>query len=83
VWILKGTLLGAGVFFVGVILFLIFAVIRPIARVQGGGWEFIVSVEVLKGHTVSSPYFWIAFAACLVLGCAVFGALPSHRFPAN
>jgi hypothetical protein len=83
-WILKGTLLGTGAFSSGVVLFLYFAVLRPIARTTGGGdWEFIVSIDVLKGHTVNSPFFWVAFAACVALGCALFGAMPAHRFPVH
>lgn len=79
-WILRGVMLGLLVFSFGSVAFFLWAVVRPAAKIAHT-WSIMVSSDVLRMHTVGSPYFWIAFVACLTLCCALVGAMPAHRFP--
>jgi len=58
-WILKGSLLGTGLFLVGTFFFLI-VVLRPFR----------------SNTAIHNPLFWAAFAASLVIGCAIVGSWP-------
>jgi hypothetical protein len=71
-WVLRGVLLGVGIFTVAEILYLYLGLFRPIARATHT-WAFAVSIGILKGHTIDNAMFWVALAACLMLGCALFG----------
>jgi hypothetical protein len=62
-WILKGTLLGTGLFLVGAVLFLI-AVMGPFAANRA------IGLSAITGITIHNPMFWVAFFASIVIGCA-------------
>jgi hypothetical protein len=62
-WILKGTLLGTGLFLVGAVLFLI-AAMGPFAANRA------IGLSAIKGITTHNPMFWVAFFASIVIGCA-------------
>ncbi len=68
-WILKGTLLGTGLFLVGTVLFLI-AMARPFQPNRA------IGLSVITGITIHNPMFWAAFFASLVIGCAIVRSLP-------
>ena len=62
-WILKGNLLGGGLFAFGTLVFL-FATIRPKAHTATG-------LSVITGLTIHNVWFWIELVACLALGSAM------------
>jgi hypothetical protein len=68
-WILKGTLLGTGLFIVGTVLFLI-AVRGPFRTNRA------IGLSVITGLTIHNPFFWVAFLASLAIGCAIVGSWP-------
>jgi len=55
-WILKGSVLGTGLFLVGTFFFLI-AVVRPFRS------NTAIGLSVITGLTIHNPLFWAAFAA--------------------
>jgi hypothetical protein len=61
-WILKGILIGLGLFFVGSILYISNA-LRPLEPNKATG------VSVLLALTVWNLWYWIAFVATLALAC--------------
>lgn len=68
-WILKGTLLGTGLFIVGTVLFLI-AVARPFEPNRA------IGLSTITGIAIHNPLFWVAFLASLVIGCAIVRSWP-------
>ncbi len=68
-WILKGSLLGMGLFLVGTILFLI-AVIGPFRANRA------IGLSAITGITIHNPLFWVAFLASLAIGCAIVRSWP-------
>jgi hypothetical protein len=69
-WILKGSLLGVGLFLVGAILFLI-ATTGPFRANRA------IGLSVITGLTIHNPLFWVAFFASLMIGCAIVGSWPT------
>ncbi len=68
-WILKGSLLGTGLFLVGTVFFLI-AAAGPFRANRA------IGLSVITGVTIHNPLFWVAFVASLVIGCAIVGSWP-------
>jgi hypothetical protein len=68
-WILKGTLLGTGLFVVGTVLFLI-AMARPFKANRA------IGLSAITGITIHNPMFWLAFFASLAIGCAIVRSWP-------
>jgi hypothetical protein len=68
-WILRGSLLGIALFLVGAIIFLI-AAIRPFRSNRA------IGLSVISSLTVHNFLFWLAFLACLVIGCAIVRSWP-------
>ncbi len=68
-WILKGSLLGAGLFLIGTVFFLI-AATGPHKANRA------IGLSVITGLTIHNPLFWAALAASLVIGCAIVGSWP-------
>ena len=67
--ILKGTLLGVGIFLVLSVIWFLFGL-----RYQLGipkGTQFAVGISAIKAMTLTNPLFWAAFAGCLVIGCMI------------
>jgi hypothetical protein len=69
-WIARGLLLGSGIFVMGTLIFLWFAVLSPVRSGTATG------LSVITGMTVSNPFFWAALVACLVLGVSVMASWP-------
>ena len=67
--ILKGSVLGTGLFLVGTFFFLI-AVVRPFRS------NTAIGLSVITGLTIHNPLFWVAFLASLMIGCAIVGSWP-------
>jgi hypothetical protein len=65
-WILKGSLLGLGLFIVGTLLYLFIAA-RPRANSA-------IGLTVITGLTIHNTLFWAALVASLVIGCAIVGS---------
>jgi ABC-type antimicrobial peptide transport system permease subunit len=63
--ILKGAFLGVGIFLVLSILYFLFGLRYQLGIPKGA--QFAVDIRVIKAMTLTSPVFWIAFAACLVV----------------
>ncbi len=68
-WILKGSLLGLGLFIVGTLLYLT-VVARPRANSA-------IGLTVITGLTIHNTLFWAALVASLVIGCAIVGSWPA------
>jgi hypothetical protein len=68
-WILKGSLLGTGLFLVGTVLFLI-ATTGPFRANKA------IGLNVITGLTIHNLLFWVAFVASLMIGCAIVGSWP-------
>ncbi len=68
-WILKGTLLGTGLFLLGAVLFLI-AATGPFRANRA------IGLSAITGLTIHNPLFWVAFFASLVIGCAIVRSWP-------
>jgi uncharacterized membrane protein len=68
-WILKGSLLGTGLFLVGTVFFLISA-LGPLRA------NTAIALSAITGYTIHNPLFWVAFLASLMLGCAIVGSWP-------
>lgn len=68
-WILKGSLLGTGLFLVGTVFFLIVAAMLFRANRA-------IGLSVITGLTIHNSLFWAAYVASLVIGCAIVGSWP-------
>jgi len=66
-WILKGSLLGTGLFLIGSVLFLI-ATTGPFRANRA------IGLSAITGVTIHNPLFWVAFFASLAIGCAIVGS---------
>ena len=70
-WLLKGILLGLGLFFVGSLIY-VGNKLRPFEEHKATGISAITAV------TVHNTWFWMAFALALVVGCVIVWFWP-HR----
>jgi hypothetical protein len=62
-WIVKGILLGALLFVVGSIIYVVVMIEMGTARATG--------TTALQSWTIQNPLYWLAFVFTLILGCAV------------
>lgn len=69
-WLLKGSLLGVGLFVVGTLLFMF----RLVAASSGPNTA--IGLTVITGTTIHNPWFWVAFVACIALGLAITASWP-------
>jgi len=69
--ILKGSLFGLAIFVVGTIAY----VVLTLQRESNAG---ATSLNLIRYLTIYNPYFWAAFVACLVIGCAMVAAWPAR-----
>jgi hypothetical protein len=75
-WIIRGLLLGFGLFVMGTLVFLKFTVFSPTAHSAATG------LSAIQAYTTQNPFFWAALVACLVLGVSIIGSWPVPvRFP--
>jgi len=63
-WILKGGLLGLGVFVVGALGYVI-SKLRPIEAQKA------TSVDLLRWLTIGNPWFWVGLVVALTAGCLI------------
>jgi hypothetical protein len=75
-WIVRGLLLGSGLFAMGTLVFL---KLTLFGQVHG---TTATSLRALQGYTTQNPFFWIALVACLALGVSIIGSLPV-RIPSS
>ena len=61
-WILRGLLLGLGLFSMGALVFL---KLTLFSSVHG---NTATSVRALQRYTTHNPFFWVALVACVILG---------------
>ncbi len=64
---------GTWLFIFGIIAFLYFAI-----RKLGGG--MIEDPTVFASRTIQNPLWWVALAACIVLGCALVRSWPGKGY---
>ena len=69
--LLKGSLFGLATFFVGTIVYTVIALQRESSAKA-------IGLNVISYMTIYNPYFWAAFVACLVLGCAMVATWPAR-----
>jgi hypothetical protein len=70
-WIVKGTLLGAGFFVIAAVICTIAIVLTSSARAVG--------TTAIAGHTIQSPLFWGTLVIFLFIGCAITRRRTSAR----
>jgi hypothetical protein len=69
-WIVRGLLLGSGMFAMGTLIFLKVTLFSP--TVQGTA----TGISAIQAYTTQNPFFWTALVACLVLGVSIIGSWP-------
>jgi hypothetical protein len=72
-WIVKGILLGALLFVVGSIIYVVAMIEMGTASATG--------TTALQSWTVQNPLYWLAFVVALILGCAVVKHWPRRANP--
>lgn len=72
-WMLKGLLLGAAMFVVGAITYLVLALRADAQHSESRA----VGLSVISYLTVYNPYFWASLVAALVIGCAIVRSWPT------
>jgi hypothetical protein len=81
-WILKGVLLGVGMFAAGFMLYLVAFAVKMSSRdpnpdtSQTAGFDAITLVQHVFLHR---PLFYAAFVCTLLIGCAMVAFWPSGR----
>jgi len=63
-WIVKGVLLGLGVFVVGALVYLV-SKLWPIEANKA------TSINLLRSLTIWNPWFWVGLIAALTVGCLI------------
>ena len=74
-WMLKGIFLGAGMFVVGAIIYVVLALQADAQHSESRA----VGLSVISYMTVYNPFFWASLVAALVIGCAVVRSWPGRR----
>jgi len=71
--VVKGAILGVLLFGCG---FVIFAL--AFARRLGIRWDSGIDVSLIRTMTLQNPYFWLALAGSLMIGCALVASWPAR-----
>ncbi len=66
--IVKGILLGTGLFLVGSIVYLVVMIYASGARATG--------TTALQAWTIQNPFYWLAFVVMIGIGCLIVRARP-------
>ena len=74
-YIVKGVLLGSGLFVVGVVCYLLLTVFNPIRGTAATG------LTAITGVTIQNPFFWIALVSCIALGISLCASWPVRATP--
>ncbi len=80
IWI-KGIILGASLFAIGVFVFLMAALRMRGPLLAGPGQAYSIDVRTLAFMTTQNLWFWIAGVACLAIGLAVAASWPGKFSP--
>jgi hypothetical protein len=70
IWI-KGLILGASLFAVGVFVFLVAFRLRSGPLFAPAGQAFSIDVRTIASMTMQNMWFWVAGVACLAIGLAI------------
>jgi hypothetical protein len=81
-WVLKGTFIGVTIFAVGALAFMLLSLRSMGPLLAGPGRHWSIDIRSISLTTVGNPWFWAAFAACLVIGCAIARSWPGKFSPA-
>jgi hypothetical protein len=80
VWI-KGIILGASVFAIGVFIFLVAVLRKSGPLFAAPGQAFSIDIRTLAVMTTQNVWFWIAGVACIAIGLAVAVSWPGKFSP--
>lgn len=69
-WLLKGILLGLGLFFVGSLVY-VGNKLRPFEEHKATG------ISLITGLTIHNPLFWVMLVASLLIGCVIVHSWPA------
>jgi hypothetical protein len=72
-WILKGILVGFGLFVSGLVLTAIVSISFAFGRGQVQA-QHATSLGVIYGQTFGNPFFYLALLGCMLIGIAVVGS---------
>jgi len=75
-WILKGILVGVGLFVSGLVLMAIVSISFAFGRGQVQA-QHATSSGVIYGQTFGNPFFYLALLGCMLNGTAVAGSWPT------
>jgi hypothetical protein len=81
-WALKGTFIGVSMFAVGAVVFTLLFLRSRGPLLAGPGQHWAISINVISQLTIYNPWFWAAFAACLMIGLAIAASWPGRFSPA-
>jgi hypothetical protein len=81
IWI-KGLLLGASLFAIGVFVFLVAALRMNGPLFAGPGRAVSIDVRSLAFMTTQNFWFWVAGVACFLVGVAIAASWPGKFSPA-
>ncbi|SRR5712692_1717231 len=80
IWV-KGIILGASVFAVGVFVFLVAFLRKSGPLFAGPGQAFAIDPRTIAHLTTQNLWFWIAGVACIAIGLAVAASWPGKFSP--
>ena len=75
IW-LKGIVLGASLFAIGVFVFLFAALRMRGPLLAGPGQAYSIDIRTLASMTFQNFWFWVAGVACLLIGVAITASWP-------
>jgi len=80
IW-LKGIVLGASLFAIGVFVFLFAALRMRGPLLAGPGQAYSIDIRTLASMTFQNFWFWVAGVACLLIGVAITASWPGKFSP--
>jgi len=80
IW-LKGIVLGASLFAIGVFVFLFAALRMRGPLLAGPGQAYSIDIRTLASMTLQNFWFWVAGVACLLIGVAITASWPGKFSP--
>jgi hypothetical protein len=80
IW-LKGIVLGASLFAIGVFVFLFAALRMRGPLLAGPGQAYSIDIRTLASMTTQNFWFWVAGVACLLIGVAITASWPGKFSP--
>jgi hypothetical protein len=80
IWI-KGIILGASLFAVGVFVFFVAFLRKTGPLFAPPGHAYSIDIRTIASMTTQNSWFWVAGVACLAIGLAVAASWPGKFFP--